>query len=237
MDARPETKRMTRPGLKQTIDGLGSAPIKLLIDTHWHFDHTDNNQRFREAGAGIVAHENTRKRLTEPHELLGMRFNPAPAGALPTQTFKDTYALQANGESIQAGYIPPAHTDTDIYIQYAKANVLHLGDVFFNGMYPFIDAGTGGNIGGMIQGSDRALKMVDSSTKIVPGHGPLGDRAVLLRYRDMLVTVRERVQKLKSGGRTLEEVVVAKPTADLDGVWGKGFMQPNDFVAIVYGTL
>jgi len=225
------------PQLKKVIDGMGNAPIKLLIDTHWHFDHADNNANFRQAGAGILAHENTRKRLTETHDLLGMHFTPAPANALPTQTFKDTYKLLTNGEAIALGYVPPAHTDTDISIHYTKANVLHLGDLFFNGMYPFIDAGTGGNINGMIAASDRALKMSDNNTKIVPGHGPLGNRGALMKYRDVMVTVRDRVQKLKSSGRKVEEVVAAKPTADLDGVWGKGFMMPGDFVTIVYNTL
>ena len=223
--------------LKQTIDGMVNAPLKLLIDTHWHFDHTDNNANFRQAGAAILAHDNTKKRLTESHDLLGMHFAPSPAAALPTQTFKDTHKLQANGETIDLGYIPPAHTDTDIYVRYTKANVLHMGDIFFNGMYPFIDAGTGGSIGGMIGGADLGLKVADNTTKIVPGHGPLGDKAALARYRDVLVTVRDRVQKLKSSGRKLEEVLKAKPTAELDATWGKGFMMPNDFITIVYNTL
>jgi glyoxylase-like metal-dependent hydrolase (beta-lactamase superfamily II) len=223
--------------LKKTIDGMGSAPIKLLINTHWHFDHTDNNANFRQAGAGILAHENTRKRLTETHELLGMTFKPAPANALATQTFKDSYELQTNGEAIALVYVLPAHTDTDISIHYTKANVLHLGDLFFNGMYPFIDAGTGGRINGMIAAADRALKMTDNNTKIVPGHGPLTNRDALMKYRDMMETARDRVQKLKSSGRKVEEVVAAKPTADLDATWGKGFMMPNDFVTIVYNTL
>jgi len=224
--------------LKQSLDGMGNAPIRVLIDTHWHFDHTDNNSNFRAAGAQILAHENTKKRLSEPHDLLGMHFAPSPASALPTQTFTTaTHRLQVNGENLLLGYIPPAHTDTDIYIQYPRANVIHLGDTFFNGMYPFIDAGTGGNINGMIAAANRSLAMVDSSTKIVPGHGPMGDRAALTRYRDVLVTVRDRVQIEKSAGKKVEEVVAAKPTAEFDAAWGMGFMQPDVFVAIVYNTL
>jgi cyclase len=133
--------------------------------------------------------------------------------------------------------IPPAHTDTDVSIRFAKANVLHLGDVFFNGGYPFIDAGTGGNIAGMIAGATKAVALSDAQTKIVPGHGPLADRAALTRYRDMLVTVRDRVQKLKTSGRTLAESVAAKPSADLDATWGKGFVQPDFFVTLVFNTL
>ena len=223
--------------LKQSLDGMGNAPIRWLIDTHWHFDHTDNNSNFRAAGAQILAHENTKKRLAEPHDLLGMHFAPSPAGALPTQTFTATHRLQANGENLLLGYIPPAHTDTDIYIQYPRANVIHLGDTFFNGMYPFIDASTGGNINGLIAAADKSLGLVDAGTKIVPGHGPLADRAALARYRDVLVTVRDRVQREKAAGKSAQEVVAAKPTAEFDAAWGMGFMQPDVFVTIVYGTL
>ena len=135
------------------------------------------------------------------------------------------------------GSLPPAHTDTDIYIRFPRANVLHLGDTYFNGGYPFFDTVTRGNIGGMIEAANRGLKLVDKSTKVIPGHGPLGSMETLTAYRDMLVTARDRVQKLKSSGRKLEEVVKEKPTADLDAVWGKGFMTPEAFVTLVYNTL
>jgi glyoxylase-like metal-dependent hydrolase (beta-lactamase superfamily II) len=223
--------------LKLSLDGMGNAPIRVLIDTHWHFDHTDNNSNFRAAGAQILAHENTRKRLAEPHDLLGMHLPPSPAAALPTQTFAATHRLQANGENLLLGYIPPAHTDTDIYIQYPRANVIHLGDTFFNGMYPFIDATTGGNINGMIAAANRSLDLAGAGTRIVPGHGPLADRAALARYRDVLVTVRDRVQREKAAGKSVQEVVAAKPTAEFDAAWGMGFMQPDVFVTIVYSTL
>jgi cyclase len=225
------------PALKALIDGLPGGAIKTLIDTHWHFDHTDNNGNFRKEGAAVIAHENTKKRMSEPHDLLGMHFDPSPASALPTETFPDRQLLRANGEEIALFYVPPAHTDGDIVVQYRGANVVHMGDVFFNGIYPFIDAGTGGNINGMVNGAERALKLVNTRTKVVPGHGPLGDRAALDRYRGMLATVRDRVQKLKSAGKTLEEVQAAKPTAEYDDPWGKGRLTPNDFVALVYNTL
>jgi cyclase len=224
------------PAFKKTLDGIGGS-IKAAIDTHWHYDHADNNANLRQAGALVIAHANTSKRLSQRHELLGMVFEPSPQAAHPTQTFTDSDRLQANGESIELGYIPPAHTDTDIYIRFPKANVLHLGDTYFNGGYPFIDATTGGGIGGMIVAADRSLKLADRSTKIIPGHGALSDREALGRYRDMLVTVRDRVQKLKTSGRKLEEVLAAKPTADLDATWGKGFVPGDMFVTIVYNTL
>jgi cyclase len=225
--------------LKHALDAIGPMPLKAAIDTHWHFDHADNNAAFRAGGAAVIAHENTAKRMAERHEVkaINMVIPASPPEALPTVTFKDRHQLDVNGEQITLGYVPPAHTDTDIYIRFAKGNVLHLGDLFFNGMYPFIDASTGGNIGGMIAAADACLKLADAGTKIVPGHGPLADVAALTTYRDMMVTVRDRVQKLKAAGRTAEETVAAKPTADLDAAWGKGFLPPDAFVSIVYATL
>jgi cyclase len=225
------------PKLKALIDAMSKGPIPLLIDTHWHFDHTDNNANFHQAGADVLAHDNTRKRLNEPHDLLGMHFEAVPPSARPTQTFRTTRTVQANGETIEAGYFAPAHTDTDIYVRFPKANVLHMGDVFFNGIYPFIDVTTGGNIGGMIAGAARGLELADDQTKVVPGHGPLGDKAALKRTYDMLVAVRDRVQALKTAKKSLADTVAAKPTADLDATWGKGFTKPDDFVTIVYNTL
>ena len=225
--------------LKQRLDAMDSTPIISVVNTHWHFDHADNNESFRSVKANVIAHQNTTKRLSETHDLLGMRFLPAPKGALPTQTFDQLHTFSVNGDLVHLGYVPPAHTDTDITVYFTDGEVLHMGDLFFNGMYPFIDASTGGNINGMIAAADRALKLanVAMTIKIVPGHGPLADRGALTKYRDVLVTVRDRVAKLKKAGRTEKEVVAAKPTADFDPTWGKGFMMPDVFVGIVYNTL
>ena len=223
--------------LTAALDKLGNEKVATVIDTHWHFDHSDNNGAFRKIGAGIVAHDNTKKRMSEEHVLMGSKIPPSPADALPTLTFSATRRIDANGESLMLGKIPNAHTDTDIYIKFQKANVLHLGDVFFNGMYPFIDGSTGGSITGMIDGVAFSMKQADKTTKIVPGHGPLGDLAALTRFHDMLVTSRDRVAKLKTSGQTLPQVIAAAPTKDLDAVWGKGFLPPNDYVALVYNTL
>ena len=225
------------PKLKAVLDATNKTPIKMVVNTHWHFDHADNNASFRQAGAVLVAHANTPKRMAETHDLLGMHFEPSPPEARPTETFRDRHTLTVNGESIELSYIPPSHTDTDIAVRFTKANVLHLGDVYFAGMYPFFDTSTGGNINGMIAAADLGIKMADGATKIVPGHGPLSDRADLMKYRDMLTTVRDRVRKLKSSGRSLQDTIAAKPSADLDAAWGKGFMQPNDFVTLVYNTV
>src|ERR1700677_2954355 len=236
------------PRLKEALDGLGSAPVKCVIDTHWHFDHTDNNAPLQAAGATILAHENTKKRMSEPHDLpvlyrapngalASLHFDPSPVEALPQQTFRATYKLQANGESLALQYVAPAHTDTDIYIHFEKANVIQMGDLFFNWMYPYIDPSTGGKLTGMIAAADKILSLASNDTKIVPGHGPLGNKADLMKFRDMLVTSRDRVQKLKSAGKLAQEAVAEKPFADLDPVWGNGIVNGDQWVQIVYLTL
>jgi cyclase len=186
-----------------------------------------------------VAHENTKKRMSEAHTLpvLNLSFPPSPAGALPQQTFKESKKLQVNGESLTLMHVPPAHTDTDIYIHFQKANVLQTGDLFFNGFYPYIDAGTSGSISGVIASTDKILAVADNNTKIVPGHGPLGNKADVVKYRDMLITARDRIQKLKSSGKSMQEAVAAKALADLDPVWGKAFFNGDAFTQIVYLTL
>jgi cyclase len=224
---------------KKTLDDMGNAPLKFAIDTHWHWDHTDNNINVHDAGATLIAHVNTRKRLSETHllDVLNLRLDPAPADAIPAHTFKESYQMHFNGEHMMLGRFAPAHTDSDIYVHFQQANVLHMGDVFFNKMYCYIDGGTGGTLGGMIEGATRMLAMVDNDTKIVPGHGPLGNKSDLRDFRDMLRTARDRVQKLKSSGKSLPQMIAAKPFADLDPVWGKGLIKGDTFVHLVYTTL
>jgi glyoxylase-like metal-dependent hydrolase (beta-lactamase superfamily II) len=225
--------------LKEALDKIGNAPIKTAVDTHWHFDHSDNNAALRAAGATLVAHVNTKKRMSETHTLavLNLTFPPSPAEALPQQTFAQTHKISMNGESVSLVHVPPAHTDSDIYIHFEKGNVLQTGDIFFNGMFPYIDDGTGGSVSGMIAGATKLLAVADNNTKIVPGHGPLGNKADLMKYRDMLTTVRSRLQKLKSSGKTVEEAVAAKPLDDLDPVWGKGLFNSAAFIQIAYPAL
>jgi cyclase len=236
------------PKLKEALDGLGDAPVRYVIDTHWHFDHADNNEPLHAAGATVLAHENTKKRMSEPHDLpvlyrgsdgalAGLHFDPSPADALPQVTFATSYKLQANGETLALQHFAPAHTDTDIYVHFQKANVIQMGDVFFNGMYPYIDPGTGGTITGNIAACDKILSLADNSTKIVPGHGPLGNKADLTKFRDMLVTARDRVQKLKAAGKSAEEVAAEKPFADLDPAWGRGIINGDQFAQVLYLVL
>jgi cyclase len=236
------------PRLKKALDDLGNAPVKCLIDTHWHFDHTDNNAPLHAAGAAILAHENTKKRMLEPHDLpvlyrgpdgalAGLHFDPSPVQALPQQTFAAAYKLEANGETLALEHVAAAHTDTDIYVHFEKANVIQMGDLFFNGMYPYIDPSTGGKISGMLAAADKILSLADNDTRIVAGHGPLGNKADLTRFRDMLVTSRDRVERLKSAGKSAQEAVAEKPFADLDDIWGKGIINGDQFVQVVYLTL
>src|SRR5712691_11495362 len=223
---------------QESLKAFG-APLKFVIDTHWHFDHTDNNAALRAGGATLVAHENTKLRMTQPHHLavIELDFAPSPAAALPQRVFKDGYKLEANGERVTVLHVRPAHTDTDVAVRFEKANVLHAGDVFFNGRYPYIDGSTGGRVDGMIAASDRLLSLADGDTKIVPGHGPLGTKADLARYRDMVSKAAERVRKLKASGKSVEDTIAAKPFADLDADWGKGTFNGDAFVKVVYLTL
>ena len=227
------------PQFKTALAALSNDPLRVLINTHWHFDHTDGNEWMHNAGALIVAHENTRARLSTPQEIaaFGLHFDAAPAAALPQQTFSDQADLFFNQEAIALRYYPPAHTDSDIFIHFTHNNVIHAGDIFFNGMYPMIDMSTKGNITGMIAAANKTLSLADSQTKIIPGHGPMSDRVMLEQYRDMMVTVHDRVLKLKQGGKSADEAVAAKPTADLDATWGKGSIGNDFFVKLVYGTL
>jgi cyclase len=227
------------PKLKEALTGLGDAPLKYAIDTHWHFDHTDNNAALHAAGATVLAHENTKKRMSEAHEIpiLGLHFDPSPAEALPQKTFTSSFKLQANGENLSLQYFAPAHTDSDIYVHFEKANAIHMGDTFFNHAYPFVDPGSSGKVKGMIAAADKILAIANNDTKIVPGHGPLGTKADLTRSRDMLLTAVGRVEKLKDEGKSFQEAAAAKPLADLDATWATGFLTGDLFVQVIYLTL
>jgi len=225
--------------IMQTLAKLNGSPLKLLLNTHWHFDHTDGNAALHDAGAFIIAQENTRLRLSTPQKvkLFNLDFPASSTGGLPQLTFVDNEKLYFDNDELDLVHAPNAHTDSDIFVHFVNGNVIHTGDLWFNGFYPIIDDGTGGTVNGMIQGVDQVLTLADDKTKIIPGHGPLGDKRALQKYRDMLSTVANRVEKLKISGQTLDQVVAAKPTADLDGAWGSGRMKPDMFVTVVYNTL
>jgi glyoxylase-like metal-dependent hydrolase (beta-lactamase superfamily II) len=227
------------PKIREAIAQVSHDAPDAVINTHWHYDHTDGNEALHAAGFQLIAHRKTRERMSTPQAItfFHLVMPASPAAALPSITFDDAMHAWHNGDSLDLVHFDPAHTDTDIYIHFHSANVLHVGDIWFNGVYPFIDEATGGKIGGMISASDKALAVADNGTKIIPGHGPLGAKPDLQKCRDMLASVRDKVAALKAAGASEQEAVAKKPTADFDGVWGKGFMNGDIFTGIVYRTI
>lgn len=224
--------------IKAAIAAFSGGSIRFVLNTNWHYDHALGNELFRKAGAVIVAHANSRMRMTSEqiHDVIDARTPSYPAAALPEVTFADSLSLHFNGDDIQAIYIANAHSDADVVYHFRKANVLHVGDLFFSGGYPYIDIGNGGSIDGMIAAADRILAMTDDNTKVIPGHGPLSDCKGMQEYRAMLAAVRDRVAQLIKEGKGLEEVIRAKPTADLDKAWSEA-LPPEMFVILVYKDL
>lgn len=215
---------------------ITDKPIKFLVNTHHHGDHTGGNKNIGKTGTIIVAHENVRKRLTKDQFIKVFNSTtPASSGAaLPVVTFTKDITLHINSDKVHIFHVDPAHTDGDSLVHFKKANVLHMGDIFFNGMYPFIDVSSGGSIDGMIKASERGIKLADDKTKIIPGHGPLATKQNLDGYYKMLIAARDLIKPLVEQGKSRDEVIAAKPTATLDEVWGKGFMKPDVWVGIVY---
>ncbi len=228
---------VSRPQLSKTLAELGSEPIARLINTHWHFDHADGNEWLSAAGAKIIAQENTRKHLSGVQRVEDWDYNflPLSAGALPSEVFASEHNLKLNGASIALKHYGPAHTDSDISVMFAEANVLHVGDTFWNGIYPFIDYSTGGSIDGMIAASDANLTMASNDTIVIPGHGkPVSNKAELQEFLDMLVAIRDNVGNLKKRGKTRDETVAAKPTAAFDARFGQFVIDPGFFTRLVY---
>jgi len=225
-----------RPKIAEALEGISPDPVKHLINTHWHFDHTDGNEWLHSAGATILAHENTRKHLSENTRVEGwdFTFTASPLGAIPGEVFTSERTLKLNGEKIALKNYAPAHTDSDIYVHFTGADILHVADTFWNGYYPFIDYSTGGSIDGMIRATEANLAKITNHTIVIPGHGPVGDKSELTFYRDLLVNTRDKVATLKKQGRSLDEIVAAKPTAPWDDKWGGGFMSPRMFTGLVF---
>jgi len=228
---------VSRPQLTKTLSSLGAEPITHLINTHWHFDHTSGNEWLHSVGAEIIAHSNTRKHLSEIQRVEDWDYNflPLPAGAIPTEVLSANRKLTLNGASIELKPYQPAHTDSDLSVSFTEPDILHTGDTYWNGVYPFIDYSTGGSIDGMIAASDANLAASTDSTIIIPGHGkPVSNKSELTAFRDMLVDIRDKVAALKKAGRTLPETVAATPTADHDAKWGQFVIDPAFFTKLVY---
>jgi glyoxylase-like metal-dependent hydrolase (beta-lactamase superfamily II) len=220
------------------IKAISDKPVRFLINTHWHFDHTGGNENFGKAGAVIVAQDNVKKRLATKTaiEFFKSAYGPTAAAGLPVITFKDTVTFHLNGDEATAIHVPNAHTDGDSIIHFRAGNVVHMGDTYFNGLYPFIDTGTNGSVKGMIAAADRALAITDDTSKIIPGHGPLSNKAELKAYRDMLAKVYANVDAMVKARKTLAQVIAARPTKDYDAKWGNGFLKPDQFAEIVYAS-
>lgn len=227
------------PRILAALKAITEKPVRFLVNTHWHFDHTGGNEDHGKAGAVIFAHDNVRKRLTTVQmiDFFKSSYGPGPKAALPVITFTDTITFHVNGDVATALHVRAAHTDGDAIVHFRNANVIHMGDVYFSFLYPFIDIGTGGSVKGTIAAVDRALRMADDTTKIIPGHGPLSNRQELKSYRDMLATVAGRIGKLIQSGKNLKQVIAARPTWEFDAVWGKGFLKPEQFVEVVHRSL
>jgi glyoxylase-like metal-dependent hydrolase (beta-lactamase superfamily II) len=242
----PDGKLMVDAGISVSqkkimaaLGGISAAPLKYLIDTHWHFDHADGNEWVHNAGATIIAHENTRKNLSKYITVKDWdyTFKPHTKAGLPTVVFQNEHTLKFNGSEIQMKYYPPAHTDSDISVYFPEADILHVADTWWNPYYPFIDHDSGGNLNGMINACNYNLTVTTDKTIIVPGHGAVGNRSQLMEFRDMMVSVREKVSKLKKSGWSLNEVIAAKPTAAFDQKFGQYVLDGTFFTKLVYADV
>jgi cyclase len=225
--------------IKAAIAAVSNQPIKYLVDTHFHGDHTGGNELFAKDGAAVVAEASVKKRLAAgtTNGLTGIKTPPAPEGALPSKTYTGAFKIRLNGRVADLTHIANAHTDGDTYVWFKTPNVLSTGDTFTNGRYPNIDFANGGNIKGMIAATDAFLKLTNAKSRIVPGHGPIADRAALIEYRTMLVTARDRMTKLVKEGKSEDDAVAAKPFADLDAKWAPTDLAAKNFVRVVYHSL
>jgi len=226
----PLTERITA-----AIAQVSPKPVRFVLNTHWHGDHVGGNEKLGRAGAVIVAHDNTRKRLSTEQflEMWRATVKPLPRAGLPVITFSRDTTFHLNGEEIRAFHVPRAHTDGDVIVHFSGSDVIHMGDVFWNRLYPLIDTGSGGTVDGMVAAVDRALALAGPGTRIIPGHGPLATKDDLAAYREMLATIGSRIKAMIREGKKLEEIVEANPTADFDAVWGKGFIPPRKFAEMV----
>lgn len=222
--------------IKAAVAALSDQPIRFLINTHWHYDHTGGNELLAGEGVVIVAHHNVRKRMSVDTEIaaFGSVVPASPKAALPALTFNDNLTLHLNGDEARVIHYKNSHTDGDSLIHFVNANVIHTGDLWFNGLYPFMDISSGGSVSGAIKTIKAILALADDDTRIIPGHGPLGDKQAMRDYLVMLETVSGRMTKLIAAGKSIDEIIALKPNADYDETWGRDFLKPDMFLRILY---
>lgn len=225
--------------IKAAVAKVTEQPIRFVVNTHYHGDHTGGNENLRGSGSVVIAHETARERMTQTifNEVFGRETPPGPAGGLPDITFDQTVTFFLNGQTIEVVHVPPAHTDGDAFVHFREADVLHCGDLFFNGRYPFIDTGVGGSIDGAIGAVDSLLARTNETTRLIPGHGPLGNRADLVAYHEMLKESRALVQKAIDAGGDVNAIVASRPLAKFDDPWGQYNLPTDMWVRIVYASL
>lgn len=225
------------PKIQAAVSGVTDQPVRFVLNTHWHGDHTGGNEAFAAGGSLVVAHDNVRKRMSTDQFVAAFnRSVPAsPGPALPMVTFNDRTSFHMGGHTVHAIHIPSAHTDGDAVVHLVEADIIHTGDIVFHGVYPVVDYSSGGSLAGMAAATERLLAMAGPETRFIPGHGPaVVGRKQLEDYLDMLRTVHDRLETLIADGKTLEQVLAARPTADFDADWGQGFMKPERWIEINY---
>lgn len=225
--------------IKDAIGKISDKEIRFLINTHWHFDHVGGNENLGETGSIIIAHENVRKRMSTDQfiEFFQKKVPASPKVALPIITFTQDLMFHLNGEDIHVFHVNNAHTDGDSIVYFQNSNVIHTGDIYFAGIYPFIDTSSHGSVNGVIDAAQHILSIIDDDTKVIPGHGLLSNKAELRAYVDMLFSLRAKIAKLISDGKTLAEIQKTKPAQEFDEKWGHGMLTSDKFVQILYTDL
>ncbi len=225
--------------IKGAIGKISDKEIRFLINTHWHFDHVGGNENIGETGSVIIAHENVRKRMSTDQfiEFFQKKVPASPKVALPIITFTQDLMFHLNGDDIHVFHVKNAHTDGDSIVYFRNSNVIHTGDIYFAGIYPFIDTSSHGSVNGVIDAAQHILSIIDDNTKVIPGHGSLSNKAELSAYVDMLISLRAKITKQISDGKTLEEIQKTKPAQKFDEKWGHGMLTSDKFVQILHTDL
>jgi glyoxylase-like metal-dependent hydrolase (beta-lactamase superfamily II) len=225
--------------IQAAVTAAGGGTVEFVVNTHWHGDHSGGNENFGKAGATIMAHDNVQARMStaQVSSLDGQATPASPPAAIPVVTYPSRMTFHWNGNTVNLIHAPNAHTDGDSIVHFTNLNAFHMGDTFFNGVFPYIDVNSAGSLDGIIAAANEVLSRSNADTKIIPGHGPLATRADLRKYVEILSVVRDRMQTLIDQGRSEDQVVAADPTQEWDATWGAGFMNPESFTRFAYQSM